>query len=110
MKERVAKAMFDVWLDRSAEICRNVEFGGATNHCKHHFVKFARVAGEPDKIVGVFHAKIVGPGDVEIISDAHYHPPIHKARLNPGYQQLMVGFDRQARMVFIDMRHFEETN
>jgi|tagenome__1003787_1003787.scaffolds.fasta_scaffold19477751_2 hypothetical protein len=110
MKERVAKAMFDVWINRSVEICRSVEFGGATNHCRHHFVKFARVEGEPDKIVGLFHAKIVGPGDVEIISDAHYHPPMRRERLNPAYQQLMHGFDRKAAMVFIDMRQFEETN
>lgn len=109
MKERVAKAMFDVWLNRSVEICRGVEFGGATNHCRHHFVKFARVGGEPDKIVGVFHAKIVGPGDVEIVSDAHYHPPISRERLNQGYRDLMNGFDRKAAMVFLDMRHFEET-
>lgn len=102
MKSRVAEAMYKVWENRAREICGTVQFGGATKHCGCHCIRFARVGGEPEKVVGVFHLKRHGgAGEFEVVEDRHYHPPVHRARLGPGYQELFTAFDKGGVLVWI---------
>lgn len=106
MRERVAEAMYTVWGNRCRELCRDVEFGGATQHCGCHFIKFARPQRAPHLLVGVWHIKRVGPGDFEVVADEHFNPPMKRDRLGPGYRELFYGFEHGGKWVMIPNRKF----
>jgi hypothetical protein len=94
MRERVFSAMNEVWSQQCRESCRlEVEFGTSIslNAPQQRKIQICRVTSEPNKIVGVFHGRCVGPGDWELMKEEVWSPPTEVANLRAFYRKLLEG-------------------
>jgi hypothetical protein len=101
MKSRVAEGFYDVWVKRCRELCRGVEFGGATGLFNANWIRFARPKEVPDRILGIFHIRIIGRHEVELVLDDHYNPARHVTTLGRGYRTLAEKSDYEGSLIWL---------